>query len=58
MPLEKAEALVEPGPGDPTLGYAAVLELYLRLSALYENTGDQEKQLASLEKASRRQHRH
>ena len=49
--LEKAQALIEPGPGDPTLGNEAVTETYLRLSAVYEKLGDQERQLAALEKA-------
>ncbi|MFZ0737930.1 MAG: CHAT domain-containing tetratricopeptide repeat protein [Candidatus Acidiferrales bacterium] len=49
--LEKAQALIEPGPDDPTLGNEAVTETYLRLSVAYEKLGDQEKQLAALEKA-------
>lgn len=49
--LEKAQTLIEPGPGDPMLGNEAVTETYLRLSALYEKSGDQERQLAMLEKA-------
>ena len=49
--LEKAQALIDPGPGDPTLGYQTVAELYLRLGAVYEKLGDQEKQLAATEKA-------
>lgn len=49
--LEKAQALIEPGPGDPSLGNEAVTETYLRLSTVYEKLGDQEKQLAALEKA-------
>ncbi|MGA8221051.1 MAG: CHAT domain-containing protein, partial [Candidatus Acidiferrales bacterium] len=49
--LEKAQALIDPGPGDPTLGYQTVAELYLRLGAVYEKLGDQEKQLAAVEKA-------
>lgn len=48
--LEKAQALIEPGPDDPTLGNDAVTETYLRLSVAYEKLGDQEKQLAALEK--------
>lgn len=49
--LENAQALIEPGPDDPALGYKAVAELYLRLSAIYEKLGDQEKQLVTTEKA-------
>jgi CHAT domain-containing protein len=49
--LEKAQALIEPGPGDATLGYGAVEEVYLRLGAVYEKLGDQEKQFAAIEKA-------
>lgn len=48
--LEKAQALIEPGPGDPTLGIEAVTETYMRLSAVYEKLGDQESELAALEK--------
>jgi CHAT domain-containing protein len=49
--LEKAQALIEPGPDDPALGHKAVAELYLRLSAIYEKLGDQEKHLVTTEKA-------
>lgn len=48
--LEKAQAIIEPGPGDPTLGIEAVTETYMRLSTVYEKLGDQERELAALEK--------
>jgi CHAT domain-containing protein/tetratricopeptide (TPR) repeat protein len=48
--LEKAQALIDPGPGDPTLGIEAVTETYMRLSAVYEKLGDPESELAALEK--------
>lgn len=49
--LEKAQSLIKPGPSDSALGDEAVVELYLRLSDIYEKDGDQVKQLAEIEKA-------
>lgn len=50
--LEKAQALIEPGPGDATIDYKSVSELYLRLAMVYGKLGDQEEELAAIEKAA------
>lgn len=49
--LEKAQALIERGPNDATIDNGLVTEAYLRLATVNGKLGDQEEELAGIEKA-------